>query len=324
MKAVSTFLLAATLACELIFPKAATAETGSSQLSEGSYAQPELPVGRRYLGYGRLFTNDLFGDKKDRWRTGSLTSSRVWGYHWNGTLPDRLGELLELRLQGQIITPSRLTRYVPSDRRYATAISLGLHSHAQWRGLEVSMGADIVVIGDQTGLSSFQRELHELVGADLPAAGILANQIGNTIRPTFVAEFGQDIQLENSNLRPFAEVRAGDETLVRIGADLTFGGGGGELLVRESVTGQRYRVLFNEEPRWNFIIGGDVAYVEDSVYLPDNIGVDLKNNRYRLRAGVNWQGATSSVFYGLTYLSEEFENQPEGQLVGSVRLKFEF
>ena len=128
----------------------------------------------------------------------------------------------------------------------------------------------------------------------------------------------------NSNLRLFAEVRAGDETLVRIGADLTFGGGGGELLVRESVTGQRYRVLFNEEPRWNFIIGGDVAYVEDSVYLPDNIGVDLKNNRYRLRAGVNWQGATSSVFYGLTYLSEEFENQPEGQLVGSVRLKFEF
>ena len=67
-----------------------------------------------------------------------------------------------------------------------------------------------------------------------------------------------------------------------------------------------------------------MAYVEDSVYLPDNIGVDLKNNRYRLRAGVNWQGATSSVFYGLTYLSEEFENQPEGQLVGSVRLKFEF
>ena len=34
---------------------------------------------RTRLGYGRLITNDTFGDTYDRWRTGSLAASRVWG-----------------------------------------------------------------------------------------------------------------------------------------------------------------------------------------------------------------------------------------------------
>ena len=38
------------------------------------------------LGWGRLLTNDLLGDGRDRWRTGSYTLSRVRGPAWGGSL----------------------------------------------------------------------------------------------------------------------------------------------------------------------------------------------------------------------------------------------
>ena len=57
----------------------------------------------KLLGYGLLFTNDFFGDGRDRWRTGSLVSSRVFGSpKMNRTLPRREA-LNELRLFSQII-----------------------------------------------------------------------------------------------------------------------------------------------------------------------------------------------------------------------------
>jgi hypothetical protein len=37
------------------------------------------------LGWGRMFTNDVFGDGKDRWKTGSYTVSRIRGASWDGT-----------------------------------------------------------------------------------------------------------------------------------------------------------------------------------------------------------------------------------------------
>jgi hypothetical protein len=36
-------------------------------------AQPADAAERDRLGYGRLMTNDYFGDGSDRWRTGSWT-----------------------------------------------------------------------------------------------------------------------------------------------------------------------------------------------------------------------------------------------------------
>ena len=48
-----------------------------------------LPLGAQAqdltrLGYGYLLTNDFIGDGQDRWRTGSIASSRVWGRDWTG------------------------------------------------------------------------------------------------------------------------------------------------------------------------------------------------------------------------------------------------
>ena len=44
----------------------------------------------------------------------------------------------------------------------------------------------------------------------------------------------------------------------------------------------------------------------------------------RLRAGLRWQGALASLFYGLPWLGKELEGQDEGQLGGLVRLNFNF
>lgn len=281
---------------------------------------------RRSLGYGRLTTNDAIGDGQDRWRTGSVTMSRAFGYEWTGVAPSRLFELLETRAQGQIIAPDNLTRVDLRDRPYAGALALGVHTHSYNRGLEFALGADLVIIGPQTNLDDLHSALHSLLGKPEPSAGVLALQIADTIRPTAVAEVGRTYSFGDAlDVRPFAEARAGDETLVRIGADLTFGSvGRGELQARESITGQRYRVIYRSDPGYSLTIGGDFAYVSDSVYLPENRGYQLTDRRDRVRAGINWQGQNASAFYGLTYLGREFEGQAEGQVAGSVRLKLRF
>jgi hypothetical protein len=286
----------------------------------------DQPLKRRALGYGRLMTNDVIGDGQDRWRTGSVTVSGIWGYRWDGAAPSQLGQLLETRVQGQVIAPSSLTRVNTRDRPYAGALSVGLHTHSNNDGLELSLGADLVIVGPQTRLDQLQKGLHKAFGEPALSPAVLALQVGDTMRPTLVAELGRSYRLGNAvDLRPFAEARAGDETLLRIGADLTIGSvGQGELLVRESITGQRYRLIYRSTPGYSVVVGGDVAYVSDSIYLPKARGYQLTDHRGRFRVGLHWQGENTSILYGLTYLGREFTGQPEGQVTGSIRVKMRF
>ena len=65
--------------------------------------------------------------------------------------------------------------------------------------------------------------------------------------------------------------------------------------------------------------------VDSSAFLPASEGVAPTEERYRARAGVQWQMAEDlSFFYGATYLSEEFEGQDGGQILGSLKLNFNF
>lgn len=282
---------------------------------------------RETLGYGRLLSNDYFGDGNDRWRTGSWTSSRIWGPEWTGTAPSGFGELIELRLSAEIFAPDDLARASAGDRPYAGALSVGMHTHFDMQGFETALGADLVVTGSGTGLGNFQRAVHKALGVRVPSRVTLDDQISGGFHPTVVAEMGRDLALTPQlHLRPFIEGRAGAETLVRAGIDLTFGSVGlDELLVRESVTGHRYRVVQNPEAGgFSFLLGADIAHVADSIYLPEGRGFTLTDSRERVRAGVQWQGVRASAFYGLTYLGEEFEAQTEGQVLGSLQVKFSF
>jgi len=46
--------------------------------------------------------------------------------------------------------------------------------------------------------------------------------------------------------------------------------------------------------------------------------------RGQVRVGMGWQGARASAYYGVTYLTPQFSNQPEGQLIGSFSLSLRF
>jgi hypothetical protein len=286
---------------------------------------PAAAQERVTLGWGRLFSNDALGDGRDRWRTGAYAVSRVRGVAWSGALPGVVGEILEFRLRADTIAPENLENPAGDDRRYAGAITAGLHSQFAFGGFEAEVGGDLVFVGPQTGIGGFQSWVHGALGIGDIAA--LESQIDNAVYPTLSGELARRFSLgDNAEFRPYLEARAGDETLVRLGGDLVIGSfGRRDLMLRDVSTGQRFRgVAGTIATGISVVMGGDIARVFDSVYLPEGEAVDLRDTRHRLRAGVQWQGEKSSAFYGVTYLSPEFDQQDEGQVVGALALNFRF
>ncbi|NEY91489.1 lipid A-modifier LpxR family protein [Tabrizicola oligotrophica] len=282
--------------------------------------------GRVTLGWGRIFTNDQIGDSKDRWRSGSYTVSRVRGPSWHGYEALAFGDLLEFRGHAAVIAPDNLTAPAVGDRRYAGLLSLGMNTHFGWKAAEVGLGAELAMTGPRTGIGSFQRWFHELAGMVPPSAGTLGNQIGNHLYPGLNAEIGRSYDLGGLRARPFAEARVGVESLVRVGADFTFGAlGRDDLMLRDVTTGLRYRgVAGRRDEGLSLTVGGDLAHVFDTALLPSGGAAVAEDARYRLRAGVQWQGKRAAAFYGVSYLSREFTGQPEGQLVGALSLNLRF
>jgi hypothetical protein len=279
--------------------------------------------GREKLGWGRMFTNDLIGDGSDRWRTGSYTMNYIRGYGWDGALPNAFGDILEFRARGELVSPRNLANPSPTDRPYAGMLTFGVHTHFERDAVEYSTGLDMVFVGPQTGVFNFTDSLHRIVGAPRPR--LPANQLGDAVYPTLVLEAGRTLSYGNFDIRPFAEAQIGVESLVRIGGDFRFGTiSRDSLYVRDSISGQRYVGVRGAETGGTLIVGGDLAYVADSFLLPSDQGYDLRAARGRLRAGIHWLGPSSEVFYGLTWLSKEFDAQGSSQFVGSLNVNFQF
>ena len=278
------------------------------------------------LGWGRLFTNDAIGDLDDRWRTGSYTFSKLTGPRWGGALPSRLGQILEYRFAADIYAPANLTAPAATDRRYAGALSFGVATHLDLGGFDTTLGSGLTLIGPSTGLGKFQDGVHALLGMSAPTAA-LNDQIGDQVQPYVLTEVSRDLTLgDRVTLRPFIAAQLGAEDILRAGGDLILGRfGRSDLLLRDATTGQLYRGIAGDtEPQFSLILGADRAQVVESVFLPDGGAAVLTPTRDRLRAGYLWQGEKAFVFSGLTYLSPEFDSQPEGQLVGSLTLSFDF
>lgn len=284
--------------------------------------------GVQHLGVTQIFTNDWFGmpvgDRYDRWRTGSYQVSGFWGQDaWDGALPYAPFALMEYRFRGEIIAPDNLAAPAPGDRRYAPALYFGATTHFDYRGLEMAVGADLVLTGDRSGLMEFHDGVHQRFGgSDVDLADFMIES-GTYLHAT--AEGGRSFELGDTQVRPFVEAQAGVETLARIGADIRLGNYDHEaLLIRDVTTGQRViGVPGDNDGGWTFSAGADVAYVSDSILLPAN-GPAPEDIRFRLRGGVNHAYGPSNFFYGITYLSEEFEGQDEGQLVGTLSLMLRF
>lgn len=279
---------------------------------------------RRTLGWGRLFDNDALGDTWDRWHSGSYSVSMLRGRQWDGQRSSGLGDILEYRVWGSTISSGDLTDPPPIDRRYAGLLSIGVHGHLDWQGFDTTLGADLVAIGPQTGAGNFQTWLHDLLNVGKPD---LSNQLGDSLHPTLRAELGRDLDLSGATtLHPFIAAEAGVETLLRVGGDLVIGRFGQDaLLLRDTTTGQRYLGIQGDRTAgMSFMLGGDVARVFETALLPEGGAVTASDTRTRLRAGLNWQGERSSIFYGVTYMGPEFDEQPQGQVVGSVNLNLRF
>ena len=275
------------------------------------------------LGFARLFSNDALGDMHDRWRSGFYAVSRFRGERWGGALPDTFGALLEARIRREIIAPRSLTSRM-TDRPYAGVIAPGLYTHFDMAGLQARLGGELVFTGPQTKVGAFQREVHELLGLDTPR--VLGTQIPNGLHPTANLEIGKDLTLGPVLLHPFVEAQVGVEDYLRVGGDLILGSfGRGGLFTRDTVSGHRVLGIAGlPEPGTSLTIGGDIARVFESVYLPDSGPATLRRDRARLRAGLHWQGEKAAVFYGLSWLGKEFEEQATDQIVGSVRLSLRF
>ncbi len=278
------------------------------------------------LGTGRFFTNDFLGDNNDRWRSGAYTVSKLRGPSGLTTLPAQFGTLNELRFATQIIAPANLGAPDPTDRPYAGMLSLGVHSYAVERGVEMRVGFDLVATGPSTGIGDFHSWVHEGLGTTPPSDAVLDRQIADHIYPTASYELARPYTLGKMTLRPFVNAQAGVESFVRIGGDILIGAAFSQgVLLRDEVTGQLYQGL-NTDPAkgMSFLLGADVAHMFDSQLLRTSDGVTLTKTRTRARAGLKWQGERVGVFYGVTYLGREFDAQPEGQLVGSLSLKLDF
>lgn len=286
-------------------------------------AAPAVSAGERgVIGWSHVIVNDSIGEFRDRWQSSVVQGSVFLGAEERAGGPFRFGEVLEMRLTSQIVTPENIGAPAPGDRPFAGALGLELFSHGHWAGAELSAGAGIVAIGPQTGTFRFQRWLHDILG--YPRPDTEGNEIGNGFHPVLSVEAGRGFG-EAVRLRPFVEARGGLETLLRVGADVSWGElGRGDLMVREPVTGQRVPGVISSGGRGlSLFAGADVAWVEDSVYLPASRGFDPEV-RGRLRTGVHWRNDRLALFYGLTYLTPEFDGQPEGQFLGAVQLRFAF
>lgn len=290
-------------------------------------AQDGATQGRQTLGFGRIFTNDFLGDNDDRWRTGSYAFSIVRGPSWGGQLPTAPGAILEYRLRSEIIAPGSLNGTGSDDRAYVGALSAGVHTHFNRGGANISAGIDLVATGPQTGIADLQDQFHDIVGAPNLSNTVIANQIANAVHPTALAELSYPITMnETTTLRPFVEAQIGVENFVRVGADVLIGDVlQQDLWLRDSPSGQLYSGVEQGTSGLGFVIGADYAVIGDSAYFPASFGTTAEDERLRARAGVHWRtGDSMSYFYGVTYLSEEFEGQTQGQIVGSVKLNFNF
>lgn len=292
-------------------------------LATSTLATPAFSEGREVIGTGRLFTNDFFGDGKDRWRTGGYVLSIVQGNE-GYTGQEGFGDLIEYRLGGQIITGSRKSGAM-GDRPYVGAVSVGAHTHFDYNAIGLSLGADVMAIGPQTGLAEFQRKFHE--GFEITLPPYIDEQLDDGFFVNGTVQASKTYELSDRiTVRPFVEGLAGVEGLVRVGGDVIVGEvGQTDMMLRDVVTGQLYRGTQGRELGLTYMFGADVASVFDSSFLPADQGYTVSETRARARAGVLFQFAEdSSFFYGATYLSEEFEGQREGQVVGSIKLNFNF
>ena len=190
-----------------------------------------------------------------------------------------------------------------------------MHTHFARGATNISAGLDLVATGPQTGILNLQDGFHDLISAPNPSEFVENNHVANGVYPTALVEVSYRLPIgEAATLRSFVEAQYGVEDFVRVGADVLIGATlQNDLWLRDSPSGQLYTGVETGRAGTGFVLGADYAAVGDSEYFPASFGTVAQEERFRARAGVHWRfGDRISYFYGLTYLSEEYEGQDGG------------
>lgn len=292
-------------------------------LAEGLSYGEGFTVGERTSSVGS-FTNDALGDAHDRWQTASY--QRSWFFDQGTRMSD---DTLEFRFRGQIVSPWHPSLQPGDDRPYATSLGLGAFTHKEIGGFDARMGAELLMIGDQTRLDWVQYTAHDLVGYDGGYDPRTRNDphVADSLGGRIEIELAKDLQLGPSALvRPYVMAEAGSENAVRAGADFIFGGlawQGDKKWTRDVVTGQALPSS-RRGSSFSFIAGADFGHVDSSYLIPDDSAVDLEQERVRARLGVQGSVGNLSIFFGQTWMSEEFVGQEEKQRLGTLSVSFAF
>lgn len=276
----------------------------------------------RGLGTSSMFSNDYFGDGEDRWRTGSYSLSTFYGNDWNGDMPAE--GLIEFRFRGEVIAPTDASQHpTPGERPFVGVTGIGGARHFMLGRAQARLGGEFTFIGPQTGVSSLVTEAHDMLGFKVPHAA--TGQLDDDVIPTAsfaLARQHKPTQTRPFEIRSFMSAQAGVETFARIGFDAFFGAGTNRsMMARDVVTGQMLSVVvMDRETGLAPTLGMDITHVWDSRYLPSSSGLTAKKWRMRVRGGLRNYGRNRDLFFGMTWLSPEYEGQPGGQVVGSISI----
>ena len=126
------------------------------------------PAAAETIGWSLAISNDSIGEFLDRWQSSSVQFGLAFGEPWTGRAPAGFGELIEVRFRTDLLTPESLDAPAPDDRRHAGVLAFGVHTHLARGAWDIRAGADLVIVGEQTGLLDLQEELHELLGFTVP------------------------------------------------------------------------------------------------------------------------------------------------------------
>lgn len=269
-----------------------------------------------------FMNNDFIGDGRDRWQTGSYT--QFFSFHETGPYD------FDLRLRGMVMSPwSKKHQARGADRYYVEVLTFGAYLNNRIGNYDVVAGGDLAVIGDQTGLADLQDSIHDWVGSK----GFSPSQrqvphIANDLKTAALGEVAwNNVVGDKLNIRPYVSAQVGYETFLRAGVDFLIGGyASAAQYVRDPATGfvepssaDRQSSIFST----SVVVGFDISHVESNDFLPED-HVSLKEEQHRIRIGLRSHYRNVSAFYGATYLSEEFQSQREGQIVGTVSLNIAF
>ena len=336
MKAAQSLAAAALLA-------AVTAAAHADEQREGW----EWLAQRHEIETQGTFWNDRYGDGKDRWKTGGITQSYIFPeriFGWPSI--EGRASALELNLRAQVMTPDDTsnTGVDANDRPYAQYAGIGLHlrSIAAPRpasaglGLQVEdrVGVEIGWQGEPLPFFEVQERLHGMTGTrgdmgnpeDVIGGEVLANLEGRRTWRLHAGGVARDIELA-----PFVQGSLGmREVSVRAGADLFIGSAlegrtwGSDLATGAVIAGES---MHRDGFEWTAFIGGDVGYVAwdaflDGGFAADGRSVDREQIVGRARAGLLLEYGRVGIGFSVNWLSEEFESQPEGQLIGAIQLKY--